>query len=124
MKDFCVAIVGLTVVTHFAFLAYLVSGGFVALRWPRSIWLHVPVVVWGIGSVALHFPCPLTSLERSARAGAGMGQLPPEGFIDHYITGVLYPAGATGVVAGLVFSAVCVSWIAFVVVNRRGPRHA
>src|SRR5271166_3020384 len=41
-------VVALAVVAHFAFLCYLVVGGFVALRWRRTIWLHVPAVLWGI----------------------------------------------------------------------------
>ena len=36
-------------------LIYLPSGGFLALRRRRSIWLHVAVVLWGVGSVVLHF---------------------------------------------------------------------
>jgi Protein of Unknown function (DUF2784) len=35
------------VVVHFAFLGYLIVGGFIALRWHRTIWLHVPTVPWG-----------------------------------------------------------------------------
>ncbi|MDT5229767.1 MAG: hypothetical protein QOI39_267, partial [Mycobacterium sp.] len=35
-------VVVVAVVLHFAFLCYVVVGGFVALRWRRTIWLHVP----------------------------------------------------------------------------------
>lgn len=34
-------------VAHFAFLAYLVVGGFLAWRWPSTIWLHVAVALYG-----------------------------------------------------------------------------
>ncbi|HXA11357.1 MAG TPA: DUF2784 domain-containing protein, partial [Mycobacterium sp.] len=101
----------LTVAAHFAFVGYLVIGGFLAWRWPRTIALHVPVVLWGVGSIAFGSPCPLTDLERWARAGARMHPLPPEGFIAHYITGVLYPAGLSIEVQVLVFTAVLASWI-------------
>ena len=37
MKSMYLAVVVLTVGTHFAYLVYLPSGGFLALRWPRSI---------------------------------------------------------------------------------------
>jgi hypothetical protein len=119
MKDFCIIVVAAVVVAHFAFLVYVAGGGFLALRWPRTIWLHVAAVLWGIGSVALHFPGPSTWLERWARAHAGMGRLPPGGFIDYYVTGVLYPTGAAGAVQALVFVAVAVSWIAFATRQRR-----
>ena len=46
-------VVALTVAAHFAFIGYLVIGGFLAWRWPRTIWLHMPVVVWGVGSIAM-----------------------------------------------------------------------
>ncbi|HYR17789.1 MAG TPA: DUF2784 family protein, partial [Mycobacterium sp.] len=48
-----VILVALTVAAHFAFVGYLVIGGFLAWRWPRTIALHVPVVLWGVGSIAV-----------------------------------------------------------------------
>lgn len=57
-----------TVVMHFAFIAYVLAGGFLALRWRRTMWLHVPAVIWGIGIAAKRVDCPLTWVERWARA--------------------------------------------------------
>jgi hypothetical protein len=119
MKDLYVVAVALTVAVHFAFIGYLVVGGFLALRWPWTIVLHVPAVVWGAAIVTLRFDCPLTWLEQWARRGAGMGPLPPEGFIDHYITGVLYPANLVGVVQAVVFALVLTSWVSYAVVMKR-----
>jgi hypothetical protein len=112
-------IVAVAVAGHFAFLGYLVAGGFLALRWPRSIGLHVAAVGWGMGSVLMSWPCPLTWLERWARAEAGMSPLPPEGFIEHYVTGEWYPATAVGAVQVLVFVIVVVSWALVVFAHRR-----
>ena len=69
--------------------------------------------------------CPLTALERRVRAAAGIAPLPPEGFIDHYLTGVLFPASATGWVQSGVFAAIGVSWLAYAMAARRGrpPSH-
>ena len=36
-----------TVVLHLAFVAFVVLGGLLVLRWPRLSWLHVPAAVWG-----------------------------------------------------------------------------
>ena len=113
------AVVVLTVGTHFAYLMYLPSGGFLALRWPRTILLHVPTVVWGAGAVGLHFPCPLTSLERWARARAEMDPLPTGGFIDRYAAGILYPSNRTGVAQTLAFLAAAVSWVVFAAAKGR-----
>jgi len=113
MRPIYTVLVWLVVAAHFAFLIYLPCGGFLALRWRRTIWLHVPVVLWGIASVILHLGCPLTALERWARIQAGMVPLGSAGFIDHYIAGVVYPSGATGYVQLAVFLAVAVSWVAY-----------
>jgi hypothetical protein len=121
MNSFFIIVVAVVVVAHFAFIGYLVVGGLVALRWPRTIFLHILAVVWGVGSLSLHLQCPLTDLERWARARAGMAPLPSDGFIAHYITGVLYPADAVGVVEAVVFTVVIVSWalLAYAVVRGR-----
>ena len=107
------AAVVLTVGAHLAYLIYLPSGGFLALRWPRSILLHIPAVIWGVGVVVFELPCPLTELERRARARAGMDPLPASGFIDRYVAGVFYPANRTGAAQALAFAAAAVSWVIF-----------
>ena len=111
MNHFYAAIVAITVAVHLAFVGYGVFGGFLALRWPRTIWLHVPVVIWCVAIEIVDFTCPLTALERWARAGAGMAPLPADGFIDHYLTGVLYPAPYKTLVLGLVLLVVVTSWV-------------
>lgn len=113
------ALVWLVVAAHFAFLIYLPVGGFVALRWRRTIWLHLAAVLWGVVTVAMHIDCPLTTIEQWARSRAGLPPLPSTGFIDHYVTGVLYPSGATGYAQAVVFMAVAVSWTVYVS-SRRG----
>jgi hypothetical protein len=102
--------VALTVVAHLGYLIYLPSGGFLALRWPRSIALHIPVVIWGVGVVLFELPCPLTELEQRARARAGMELLSASGFIDRYVAGIVYPADRTGTAQALAFSAATTSW--------------
>lgn len=102
----------LIVAVHLAFIGYVVVGGFLALRWPRTRWLHVVAVLWAVAIVA-GSDCPLTWLERRARAGAGMAALPPEGFIAHYLTGSVYPAGWTTVVEVAVLAAIAGSWLLY-----------
>lgn len=120
MRPVYTALVWLVAAAHFAFLIYLPSGGFLALRWRRSIWLHAAVVAWGFGSVALHFWCPLTALEQWARPRAGLAPLGSAGFIDHYVTGVFCPSGGTGYAQALAFTAVAVSWVAYAATGRHG----
>ena len=115
------SVVGLVVVVHFAFIGYVVMGGFLALRWRGTIWLHIAAVIWGIAIAAKRVDCPLTWLERWARARAGMAPLPPDGFIAHYITGVIYPVGWAVGVQLVSFAVVTLSWALYFRrhVNRR-----
>ncbi len=119
MKRRYFAVVALTAAAHFAYLAYLPSGGFLALRWRRTFWLHLPTVCWGIGVVALELPCPLTALEDWARARAGMGPLPENGFIGRYVDGAVIPPNRTGAAQAMAFAAAALSWIALLIQGRR-----
>lgn len=106
-------LVALVVALHFAFIGYLVLGGFLALRWPRTMWLHIPAVLWGIAIGTKRVDCPLTWVERWARARAGMAPLPPDGFIARYITGVIYPVSWEGAVEVAAFTVVLASWVLY-----------
>jgi Protein of Unknown function (DUF2784) len=75
----------LTMAVHFTVLAYIVLGAFLAWRWPKSIFVHLPFALWGLAIAALGFRCPLTDLEDHFR-----GQ-ETAGFIERYLDGVLYP---------------------------------
>jgi Protein of Unknown function (DUF2784) len=119
MKIAFTILVVLTVAAHFAFIAYMVTGGFLALRWPKTIWLHIPVVIWGISIELIDFVCPLTWLERWARPKAGMGPMPADGFIDHYLTGVVYPAQYADLVLVLALLTVLTSWVLVARARRR-----
>jgi hypothetical protein len=124
MTAFYTVVVVVTAAAHFAFVGYGVVGGFLALRWPRTIWLHMPVVLWCVAIEVVDFVCPLTWLERWARPKAGMGPLGDEGFIDHYITGVWYPAAYSNLVLGVVLVVVLVSWVLFARSVRRRDRQS
>jgi hypothetical protein len=104
---------GLLVALHFAFIGYVVIGGFLALRWRRTMWLHVPAVIWAAAIATKRTDCPLTWAERWARYRAGMAPLPPDGFIAHYVTGTLYPAGWLMSVQVAAFALVAVSWAVY-----------
>jgi hypothetical protein len=114
-------LVGVIMTVHFAFLAFMVFGGFLTWWWPRLIWWHVAAVLWGIGSTAFGLDCPLTDLERWARLRGSLTPLPPEGFIAHYLTDVVYPASATNLVRVLAIGLVLFTWAGWA--RRRDRRH-
>src|SRR5258705_2547418 len=84
-------------VLHFAYISYLVLGCFVAGRWPRTIWLHLTAVVWGLLIVSGKVNCPLTYAENWARQKAGLSRL-SQGFVDRFLDNVIYPAQYVNVV--------------------------
>ena len=76
---------------HMAFLAYLVLGGFLALRRFALIWPHLGSTAWSVWITLTAGQCPLTILEKWLLAQGG--RTPYEGsFIGHYLNGTLYPA--------------------------------
>jgi hypothetical protein len=81
-------------VLHFAFVLFVALGGFLVLRWPRLAWLHVPVFVWGALIELTGGTCPLTPLEVALRQRAGEAGY-TGGFIEHYLTSLIYPGGLT-----------------------------
>ncbi len=82
------------VVVHFLFIAFVILGGLLVLRWPKLALLHIPAACWGALIELTGGICPLTPLEnalRRAAGGAGYG----ESFIEHYLLPIIYPAGLT-----------------------------
>lgn len=108
-------------VVHFAWLVFLVIGGFLAWRWLWVLWIQLPMAAWGFGTAVFDWGCPLTTLENWARERAGQETLPATGFIDHYIAGVVYPGEDVVTLQILAGVVVVVSWIvlAVLVVRRR-----
>jgi hypothetical protein len=84
----------LVLVVHLAFVAFVVLGGLFALRWSRVAWVHIPVAIYGASVEFLGFICPLTPLEVWLRQRGGQAGY-SGGFVEHYVTAALYPAGLT-----------------------------
>jgi hypothetical protein len=78
------------VIVHLGFIAFGAVSGFLEWRWPQSLWLHVPAVTYDLITVTVGFDCPLTPLEKHLRHAAGQAGY-AQRFVDHYLTGVLYP---------------------------------
>ena len=108
-------------VLHFAVLAFLLAGGFIAWRWRGVIYPHLVIGAWAILSLLVPVTCPLTSAEEFFRAEAGMPAL-GTGFIDHYIDGVWYPESASTLVQLVLGSIVIVSWVGFYAGQRAARR--
>lgn len=79
------------VVLHLAFVAFVVAGGFLLLRWPRLACLHLPAAAWGAFIEFSGGICPLTPLENRLRVLGG-GDAYAGDFVERYLLPVLYPA--------------------------------
>jgi hypothetical protein len=84
----------LVLLLHAAFVVFVAFGGLLVRRLPRLAWLHLPAVAWGVFVEYSGWICPLTPLEIRLRERGG-AQGFPGGFIDHYVTALLYPEGLT-----------------------------
>ena len=96
------------VLTHFAFVLFVLLGGLLALRFPRMAWVHLPAAAWGAAIEFAGWICPLTPWEQSLRRLGGEAGY-SGGFIEHYLIPVLYPSGLTPsvqVVLGVIVVAV------------------
>jgi hypothetical protein len=79
------------VVLHLAFVAFVVLGGLLALRWPRAAWVHLPAAAWGAWIEVAGWICPLTPLENRLREQGG-GPTYAVSFVEQYLVPVLYPS--------------------------------
>ncbi len=78
-------------ILHFCFVLFVVFGGALVLYRRFFLPLHLPALVWGILVELFQLPCPLTSLENQFRQLGGEAGY-AGGFIEHYLSAVLYPS--------------------------------
>ncbi len=112
-------------IVHLLFIAFVLGGGLLALRWPRLAWVHVPAAAWGALIEFAGLTCPLTPLENYFLERAG--EIPYHGgFIAHYLHVIIYPAGLDVrmqyLLGGIVIALNAVIYAAVVVKARQRPR--
>ena len=101
----------LVLVVHLAFILFVAIGAFVAWRWPRVRWVHILAVAYAAAVVTLGFDCPLTGLEKHFRRLAG-GPVYDGGFVNHYLTNVIYPGRLLGLLRWLIVAGIVVGYSA------------
>jgi hypothetical protein len=82
----------LVVLIHLGFVLFVIAGALLVMRRPRLASLHLPAALWGVLIEFAGWVCPLTPLENHLRLLAG-DEGYQGGFIDHYITMLIYPPG-------------------------------
>jgi hypothetical protein len=84
----------LVVLIHFLFIVFAVSGAILALKWRWVIYVHLLCAAWSALIMMGGWICPLTPLENNLRRSAGEAGY-SDGFIEHYLMPIIYPAGLT-----------------------------
>ncbi len=82
------------VALHLAFIAFVLAGGFLAVRHRGWALVHVPAVAWAAWTEFTATVCPLTPWENSLRAAAGEAGY-SGGFVEHYVIPLIYPEALT-----------------------------
>jgi hypothetical protein len=99
----------LVLVVHLAFILFVAIGAFVVWRWPRMRWVHILSVAYAAAIVTVGFDCPLTGLEKHFRRLAG-GPVYDGGFVNHYLTNVIYPGRLLGLLRWLIVVGIVVGY--------------
>ena len=85
----------LVALTHFAFVAFLISGGPISRRFPRIRPAHIATIGITAAINLTGSDCPLTVLEMNLLRASG--RVPYDtGFISHYFVEPFHPSGING----------------------------
>ena len=116
---------GAVAVVHAAAVLFMLTGALLALRWPRVLWVHVPLSLAILAIYVSGSDCPVTTLELWLRARAGAPGY-AGGFIGHYITDPLgFPIAATSTQVGIYVIAFLPNVIGYgLLITRAVRRHS
>jgi len=111
------------VVAHFLFIAFVVFGGLLVIRWPRIAFVHLPSAIWGAAVEIFGWICPLTPLENHFRYLAGKTSYNGD-FIAHYLLPIIYPENLTIAIQQVLGVLVIIINIIFYIIALRKHKHS
>ena len=79
---------------HLAFIVFALLGAAMAARWRWIPLVQLPAAAWALLTELAGWICPLTYLENTLRIQANETDY-TESFVEHYLLGIVYPAGLT-----------------------------
>ena len=80
----------LTLITHFIFILFVIFGGLFFFIFSKIIYIHLPVLFWGIYIELTNSICPLTYLENWFLYQGGLTTYSDD-FINNYLILIIYP---------------------------------
>jgi hypothetical protein len=108
---------------HLAFIAFALLGAALAIRWRWIILLHIPAAAWCFFIEVSGRICPFTYAENFLRIRGGQSGY-SEGFVEHYLLAIIYPAGLTRevqfILAGIVIAVNAAIYAWLLLVRRLG----
>jgi hypothetical protein len=84
----------MVVLVHFAFVLFVILGGFLVARRRRMMPFHLAAAIWAALIEFSGWICPLTPLENQLRVKSGSDGYDSD-FVARYILPILYPEGLT-----------------------------
>ena len=84
----------LVLALHLAFIAFVVLGGLLMMRYRWMVFIHIPAAIWGAFVEISGRICPLTIWENHLRRSAGESGY-ADSFVEHYLMPIIYPTGLT-----------------------------
>ena len=109
-------------VFHLAVVLFMLTGGLLAWRWPRLVWVHAPVALVILAINLAGAACPVTDLELHLRRLAGEAGY-ADGFIAHYLVDPVHSAGLTPGVRMIIYAiAIIPNAVAYSVIFARHAR--
>lgn len=106
---------------HAGYLVYLVVGGFLAWRFPKTFFVHALASGWALAIVLAGVVCPLTVLQNALRVRGGQPEL-PGAFLDVYVRDVVYPVEYQDQVYLAVAVVIAIAWVGVAVRLYRNRR--
>ena len=84
----------MVVLVHFAFVLFVILGGFLVACRRHVMPIHLGAAIWAALIEFSGWICPLTPLENQLRTKSGSAGYDSD-FVAHYILPILYPEGLT-----------------------------
>ena len=83
-----------TLIVHLIFILFVIFGGLFFFIFSKTIFIHLPALLWGIYIELTNSVCPLTYLENWFLYQGGLSTYSND-FIYNYLFPIIYPKGLT-----------------------------